>query len=258
MFQILRDSNKFILRDLSQRILICGTIEGNSQISLEKIINALHNPYLEPRFRISVLNPDESVSYIIPNEDVLEGSISYSEDYQQGQRKNVSFTLINTKGKYKPMVNRGRKRVWINEDVRKNDNPGQIEIGNESQILIWKSTMFKFDEGFVIDDSIVWFDKGIFCLGSTDSNNQDSDKQITIQLKDKFSKFEDSTGKLLDAYEVKEGSLARQVIKDILNTDFGNGYPLFQHHLLNTSTRPSSRMPIMRLVTRVIFSVPIM
>ena len=225
MFQILKNSNRFILQDSFERNIVQGEIEGDNQISVDQIIDILHNPYLEPRFRISILNPDESVSWVIPNQDIVEGSISYSQDYQQGQRRNVSFTLINFEGKYKPMVNRGRKRIWINEDIKKNDNPGQMEVGNESQILIWKSTMFKFDEGIKINNNIVWFDKGIFCLGSIDSENQDSDKKITIQLKDKFSKFEDSTGKLLDAYEIKEGSLARQVIKDLLNTDFGNGYP---------------------------------
>ena len=42
-----------------------------------------------------VLKPDESVDYEIPKDDIVEDSISFSENLQNGQRKSLSFTLIN-------------------------------------------------------------------------------------------------------------------------------------------------------------------
>ena len=61
-------------------------------------------------------------------------------------------------------------------------------------------------------------------LGNTDLIQEDSNKEITLQLKDKFARYEDNTGKLLTAYDIPAGSKAKQVIQDLLNTDFGDGY----------------------------------
>ena len=45
--------------------------------------------------RLTVLNRDESINYVIPNEDIIQDSVEYSEKYTNGQRKSLSFKLVN-------------------------------------------------------------------------------------------------------------------------------------------------------------------
>jgi hypothetical protein len=49
------------------------------------------------------LNADETERYEIPNEDIIGGS--YSENYQSGQRRTLSFQLNNNNGEYTPSIN---------------------------------------------------------------------------------------------------------------------------------------------------------
>ena len=180
---------------------------------------------------MSVLNPDETIKYIIPNSDLILGGLSYTENYQQGQRRNLTVKLNNAQGQYIPMVNKGNKYIL---DVCKNEKI--LKNISNNHILIWKNTLFKYDVGLDIKGEIVWFSKGIYCVGSIEAPYSLSDRTITLQLKDKFARFEDNSGKLLTAYEIQAGSLARQVIQDLLNQDFGNGYVLdLKKALLDTS-----------------------
>ena len=106
MFQIFRDNGHYILRDKNNRILLyIDETSDLSNLSFEDIVEALHNPYLKPKYRLSVLNPDETIKYIIPNSDLILGGLSYTENYQQGQRRNLTVKLNNAQGQYIPMVN---------------------------------------------------------------------------------------------------------------------------------------------------------
>lgn len=216
--EILRDNNKIILTDSNGKILITGTIEDiNANLSLSDVIDALHDPYMCPKYRLSILNPDESVAYVIPNDDIIEGGLSYSETYQQGQRRNLTVKLVNKDKKYSPIVNKGPNYMW------KNQQNVKIEINDQYGIQIWKNTMFKYDFGLKIKNTTIWFNKGVYIVGKIDNNHEDSSKEITLQLKDKFARFEDNTGKLLNAYEIPEGTLVRKALQDLLNIDFGTG-----------------------------------
>lgn len=166
--------------------------------NIDKLTKILKRPVVYPRYRISVLNPDETIDYIIPNEDIPIGGISFTENYQQGQRKSISLTLINVNKKYTPSVNK-----------------------------IWFNTRFRFDMGLQINsDQILWFAKGVYVLSDVSLTNANSNKTITYQLKDKFSIFEDKSGTLDAAYEIPVGDDALGVINGILNFDQGNGYIL--------------------------------
>lgn len=230
------DGSHYLLKDVFGNILCDFSFENpitDDQINTNDIIRALLNPFICPTFRISILNPDETIKYVIPLEDIPSGGISYTETYQNGQRRNITLKLINKDGKYSPAVNKGNKynKILKNSDVRKN----KIEQSN-SNILIWKNTKFRYDIGLRIKDNIAWFEKGVYILGNSDSIQEDSNKQITLQLKDKFAKLEDNSGKLLVSYEILSGSNARQVIQDLLNQDFGDGYSIdFKSFILPSS-----------------------
>lgn len=173
-------------------ILLNDTI---NDIDFEQVENILKRPVIKPRYRVSVLNPDESVDYVIPETDIPIDGINFTEEYQNGQRKNVTLQLINENGKYTPSING-----------------------------IWLTTKFKLDIGILVKNGIVWFPKGIYIMGDVNLTNQDSNKTVSIQLKDKYAIFEGKMGTLEEAYEVELGSTIEDALKGIMNFSMGNGY----------------------------------
>ena len=87
---------------LSSEITQESYIDQNASIS--SIIQNISDNYVMSRFRIFVLYPDETINYELPLEDILSGG-SYSENYQNGQRRSLSFSLYNVEGKYNPGIN---------------------------------------------------------------------------------------------------------------------------------------------------------
>ena len=164
-------------------------------VEIHDIKKMLQNPFIKPHYRISILTPDEQVSSIIPEQDITIDGINYTEEYQNGQRRNISLTLINADGKYTPSVN----GLWVN-------------------------SRFKFDVGFEMGDNIIWFSKGIYIMGNVTLTRYNSDKTVTIQLQDKFAIFEGMTGTLETAYEVELGSNILDAIQGLLNSPMYNGY----------------------------------
>jgi len=158
-------------------------------------------------FRIFVLYPDETINYEIPLEDIGIGG-SYSENYQNGQRRSLSFTLYNYDGKYTPNIN-----------------------------TFWAGTRLRFDMGLrVSDDVIYWFKKGVFVINSITPSMTESSRTVSISAADKFSLFEGSTGTLSSTYEIPTGTDIQSLIHDILRTDMGNGSVLDPQDLIYHSS----------------------
>lgn len=172
-------------------------LEQGKDIDYATLTKLLKRPIVKPRYRMSVLNPDESVNYVIPDKDIPEDGISYTEEYQNGQRRNITFKLINENKKYTPSING-----------------------------IWLTTKFRLDIGLLIKDEVVWFPRGVYVMGDVTLSNKDSDRTVSIQLKDKFAVFEGKMGTLETAYEVEVGSDILDVIKGIMSFSMGNGYIL--------------------------------
>lgn len=171
--------------------------EQYANITFSQLERILNRPNIKPRYRISVLNPDESVNYIIPDEDIAEDGISYTEEYQNGQRRNVTLDLINTSGRYTPALD----GLWVN-------------------------TRFRLDVGIDYRGTIIWFPKGVYIMGNVDLTYDNSNRQVTIQLQDKYAVFEGRTGTLEVAYEVEAGATIIDAIRGVLNFAQGNGYIL--------------------------------
>lgn len=170
-------------------------IEKGSDIDFNLLRKLIKRPFIKPRFRISVLNPDETIAYVIPENDIPENGISYTEQYQNGQRRNITLQLINKNGKYTPSING-----------------------------IWLTTKFRFDIGLVAKENIIWFPKGIYVMGDVSLVDEGANNTVTIQLKDKYAIFEGKMGTLEDAYEVEVGSTIEEAIQGVLNFSLGNGY----------------------------------
>ena len=61
-------------------------------LDITHLISWINNNYVFPRWRIYVLFSDESINYEIPADDIQTGG-SFSENYQDGQRRSLSFSL---------------------------------------------------------------------------------------------------------------------------------------------------------------------
>ena len=87
-----------------------GAEESMSSVfTASQILEAIKAPNIIPRYRIFVLYPDETINYEIPIEDIQSGG-SYSENYQDGQRRSLNFSLVNNDGKYLVGIN----KLWLN------------------------------------------------------------------------------------------------------------------------------------------------
>ena len=169
----------------------------SSSISMSYLTDVLKRPTIKPRFRLFVLNPDETINYEIPEEDIIINSGNFTENYQNGQRKSVNINLINVDGKYTPSIN-----------------------------TIWVHDRFRFDIGLEFDGQVYWFPRGIYILGNPSADHQDSDKQVSLTLVDKFAVLEGKSGTLEATYEIPAGSDIEQAIMGILTLDNGSGYPI--------------------------------
>lgn len=170
--------------------------ENSSSISIDFIKSELSKPVLKPRFRIHWLNEDETVKTILPEEDIISGS--YSENYQNGQRRSLSITLFNEDGRYKPSING-----------------------------IWANVKFSFEMGLELGDmSVLWFPKGVYEVTTVSTTHEPENKTVSLELSDKFSILEGKSGTLESSYIIDVGSEAEDVIKDILRHQKGDGSPL--------------------------------
>lgn len=169
----------------------------DSNVSIAELNELINSPILRPRYRIFLLHPDETIDYQIPDEDILLSGSSYSEQYQNGQRRSLSFSLYNTDKKYTPSIN-----------------------------ILWAESEFALDLGIEKDDgSIVWKRSGIYVVSSLTPSESVDSQTVSVQAGDKFSIFEGKAGTLETSYEIPVGTDIEGAIKGILLSAKGNGYP---------------------------------
>ena len=186
----------------------------SSSISMGYLTDILTRPKYEARYRLFVLNPDETIDYEIPQEDIILNSGNFTENYQSGQRKSVNINLINTDGKYTPSIN-----------------------------TIWVHNKFRFDIGLEFDNQVYWFPRGIYILGNPSASHQDSDKQVSLTLVDKFAVLEGKAGTLEATYEIPVDSDIEKAIIGILTLDNGSGYPIDLKPIIYDRSFKGLKMP---------------
>ena len=165
----------------------------STPLSISAIKNELSKPIIRPRFRLHWLNEDETVKDILPMEDIVSGS--YNENYQNGQRRNISLTLHNEDKRYTQSING-----------------------------IWDSVKFSFESGIEIDGGeVIWFPKGIYIVSNVTSSNSSGGKTVNVDLTDKYSIFEGRSGTFETTYSISPGITIQDIITDILNYNRGDG-----------------------------------
>ena len=64
-------------------------------VDLQTVINLLRAPVIKTSYRLYILNQDETINREIPEEDIIFSEGSYSENYENGQRRNLNISLNN-------------------------------------------------------------------------------------------------------------------------------------------------------------------
>ena len=167
------------------------------EYSIEQIERASLHGESAPRWRICILNPDDTVREEIPPEDIAVGG-SYSESYQNGQRRSLSFTLYNDDGKYTPGVNG-----------------------------MWLTTRVSLEMGIVMPDGgVAWFKRGVYVVNQPTVTHSSDHETVQVSAGDKWTLFSGALGALESTYEIPANSRIADVIGDILMTDRETGIPL--------------------------------
>lgn len=180
----------------SGEVIAISSAESVDFYEIEKLVRG---KVLRPRFKLLELNQDETVRGEIPLDRVIVGG-SYQENYQNGQRRNLSLTLDNSSGEYTPSINH-----------------------------YFFGSKFLFDVGLErFDGKIIWFHKGVFVLTGSNPTHEIESKNISWTLEDKFCILEGPQGTLPDGYNVAAGADVYDVIDSILSYNNGNGYVLDQ------------------------------
>ena len=183
----------------------------NSSTDIEYLEQQINLNHVTPRFRIYVLHADETINYEIPSENIKAGG-SYSENYQNGQRRSLSFTLWNENKQYSPNIN-----------------------------MLWAGTRLRFDIGITVGVETLWFVKGYFVITKASPSLTPSGKEVAISASDKFALFDGTLGRLADTYEITEGTDIREVIENIKTLELGDGSirdtkPIFYHEKFENKT----------------------
>jgi len=183
--------------NLSSGDIIPFSIQGGLYIDqntdIQTLEKAIDLNYVSTTFKIYVLYPDETINYEIPSSMIKEGG-SYNENYQNGQRRTLSFTLYNQSGEYTPNI-----------------------------YQLWAGTRLRLDVVLEYLGETVTFTKGYFVITKTSPSLTPEGREVGITANDKFSWFEGATGRLTDTYEIPEGNDIEEVIKSIQLTEVGDG-----------------------------------
>ena len=201
------NSSQFSLQGSGEVISVTSPYLFDQYYNFYYIEDYIKNKHISPRFKIYVLNADETERYEIPNGDIISGS--YSENYQSGQRRTLSFQLNNNNGEYTPSINH-----------------------------FWVGQKFSFYIGFNLnndENSVVWFRKGIYSCQNQSVDNQSDTKTVSIETADKFSVLEGKSGTLEYSYTINVGEDIEEVINNILNTDNGSGFMLDSKDIIYNS-----------------------
>jgi hypothetical protein len=171
-----------------------------NQLAPDTYVKLVKAQQVRPRFRLSILYPNESFKEDI-TDYLVDSSGRLEITYQQGQRRSLSFTLDNSSGRFTPSGIQGV--LWL-------DSKFKLELGME------------FSNG-----DVVWNTAGIFVTGQPTATRDDGEKTIEVQCYDKFAMIDGTLGGVFEAtYQVDIDKKIYDVMRESLLQDNGNGYPI--------------------------------
>lgn len=151
-------------------------------------IDIINSKIREPVFSIEWLTPDEKVidEAIL---DVVSGSLNF--DATNTNRRSGTLTFKNLDGQYIPSPN---SKLWINHKVK-------IKAG------------YKYNNG----NDYLWFNQGTYVLGNPSILSSSTQKEVTIQLNDKWLLLNgEISGKLKNKTVIPVDTRIDKVVKDLV------------------------------------------
>lgn len=164
-----------------------------------KYQKCIKNKTISPTFRLSMLYKTEEFREDITDYLIL-GNGSLSINYNQGQRRSLSFSLNNSDGRFTPSETSG----------------------------IWLDTKFKLELGIRLSNGdIIYNSAGIFVISSPQAKHSLSEAVIELTCVDKFALLDGTLGGTLETtYLINEGTNIKRAMQSMLSLDNGNGVPV--------------------------------
>ena len=179
--------------------------EGNDYVDVfnEEYQDIAKRNVIFPKFRVQLLDNYENIMDEITGDISTNNTGSISINYQQGVRRSISLTFIDTTGRFIPDSN--GNLVWMNKKFK-------VFVGLKNEMT----------------NKIYWFSQGVYYFTNSTSSRTGGDKVTTITGVDKFGIFGSELGynQLESTYLIPAGTNIYEAIKGILNLDLGNGYPI--------------------------------
>lgn len=151
-------------------------------------INVIRNSNLRtPKVKVELLRPDET-PYLVITGDVIDGGGSINIENKNGQRRSVSFDLINVKKEYLPNPD----GIWLRQKIR-----------------VWV--------GLEVNGEDFFINQGVFVLNNPTALSKSGDNRISIRASDKFALTDGSLGGELNGiYNIPVGTSLITAVKMIL------------------------------------------
>ncbi len=172
------------------------SLNSFNKIGFDRLIEVLKGDIVIPVFRLYLLYENEQIR-LDASEDLVSGTLNIQ--YQSGQRRTMSATLVNKDGKWCPKPLSG---------------------------LIWTGSKFRLDTGLLVDGTLYWKQQGIFLLKDPSAARESSNQTISLSLCDKFGLLDGSVyGKTRLKTIIPVGVPMYQSFNTLLSSDRGNGVP---------------------------------
>lgn len=177
-------------------------------------VKAVLEPIVKELYRVELLYADET-----PREDIsryiLKDSISYQQEYKNGQTRSISFSMLNDDGRW---------------------DASPVSTG------LWADTKIRAFSGIIYDDVLYWYPLGIYLL-SNPSYNRDEDT-VSIDGVDKFAKLDGTLGGVLETeYKIVPNTPIYTAIQTLLKLDTGNGTSFDDDPVIFPSKYASQKTP---------------
>jgi hypothetical protein len=225
----------------------------------EEYISALKDNIVEYCFKVQLMDYRENVLLDISQDISKEDTGSISINYQQGLRRSCAVSIINVFNKYhfapegqgvedtinslssQPIWIQNKFKIFIGIKAPKlrdmSFDSNKLEYNNNSNNLYYTSPTLSND--FEIDFrkpykkkmqyyDTYWFSQGVYVLTNPTILRENSKSIITLNGVDKFGVFGSETKykEMEGTYFIPMGTKIKNIIKDILNLDMGNGCPI--------------------------------
>ena len=177
-------------------------------------VSAVLNPIVTDLYKVELLYEDET-----PCEDIsryiVANSVSYSQEYKNGQTRSISFQMINKDG------------IWDAHPIKNR---------------IWVNSKFRVHTGVIYNDVAYWYPLGIFVLKNP-SYDRDNDI-VGMSGVDKFAMIDGTLGGTLETeYKINPNTPIYAAVKTLLALDSGNGAPFDKSPIVFPSKYAESKTP---------------